>query len=63
MRSSDENKSLKKSMYNMFISISKDAFLFLTIEVLLLTVRLFAYGGGTASQKDHMQFPDGGNRK
>ena len=40
-----------------------DASFLLTVEVFLLTVRLFTYGGGTVSKKDQTQFPDRGNRK
>ena len=39
-----------------------DASILLTIEVFLLTVRLFTYGGETVSREDQTQFPDGGNR-
>ena len=35
---------------------TKDASFLLTIEVFLLTVRLFTYGGGTVSKKDQTQF-------
>ena len=38
----------------------RDASLLLTIEDLLLTVRLFTYGAGTVSKTDQTQFPDGG---
>ena len=36
-----------------------DASLLLTVEVFLLPVRLFTYGGGTASSEDQTQCPDG----
>ena len=34
-----------------------------TVEVFLLTVRLFTYGGGTVSRKYQTQFPEGVYRK
>ena len=34
----------------------KDASFLLTVEVFLLTVRLFTYGGGTVSKTDQTQF-------
>ena len=42
---------------------AKNASFSLPVEVFLLTVHLFIHGGGTASKKDQIQFPDGGNRK
>ena len=40
-----------------------DASFLLTVEVFLLTVRLFIYGGGTVSKKDQTRFSDRGSRK
>ena len=39
---------------------SSDASFLLAIEVFLLTVRLFTYGGGAVSRKDQIQFEDRG---
>ena len=40
-----------------------DASFLLTVEVFLLTVRLFYLWWRTVSQKDQTHFPEGGNRK
>ena len=42
------------------LNIMKEASFLLTVELFLLTVRLFTYGGGTVSRKDQTQFSDGG---
>ena len=41
----------------------EDASFLLTIEVFLLTVRLFTYGGKTVSRKDQTELLDRGNNK